>query len=75
MKCSWQTFLSPLKGQCQYHALIGLSQTTRSTGGFDFYNISKIEYLGHNDGEGLIRAFQKNLNISYKIPKIIGNAT
>ena len=36
MKCSWQTFLSPLKGQCQYHALIGLSQTTRSTGGFDW---------------------------------------
>ena len=36
MKCSWQTFLSPLKGQCQYHALIGLSQTTRSTGGFDY---------------------------------------
>ena len=36
MKCSWQTFLSPLKGQRQYHALIGLSQTTRLTGGFDF---------------------------------------
>ena len=28
MKCSWQTFLSPLKGQCQYQALIGLIQTT-----------------------------------------------
>ena len=28
MKCSWQTFLSPLKGQCPYYALIGLSQTT-----------------------------------------------
>ena len=27
-----------LKGQCQYHALIGLSQTTRSTGGFDSLN-------------------------------------
>jgi len=25
----------PLKGQCQYQALIGLFQTTRSTGGFD----------------------------------------
>ncbi len=40
MKCSWQTFLSPLKGQCQYHALLGLSQTTRLTGGFDFRIIS-----------------------------------
>ena len=36
MKCSWQTFLSPLKGQCPQYALIGLSQTTRLTGGFDF---------------------------------------
>ena len=35
MKCSWQTFLSPLKGQRQYQALLGLFQTTRSTGGFD----------------------------------------
>ena len=36
MKCSWQTFLSPLKGQCPQYALIGLSQTTRLTGGFDY---------------------------------------
>ncbi|MEE3473430.1 MAG: hypothetical protein VZR24_22605, partial [Butyrivibrio hungatei] len=35
MKCSWQTFLSPLKGQCPYQALLGLPQTTRFTGGFD----------------------------------------
>jgi len=35
MKCSWQTFFSPLKGQCQYQALLGLFQTTRLTGGFD----------------------------------------
>ena len=34
VKCSWQTFLSPLKGQRQYHALIGLSQTTRFNGWF-----------------------------------------
>ena len=39
MKCSWQTFLSPLKGQCQYQALIGLIQTTRSTGGFDCFTL------------------------------------
>ena len=37
MKCSWQTFLSPLKGQYQYQALLGLFQTTRLTGGFDFH--------------------------------------
>ncbi len=36
MKCSWQTFLSPLKGQCPYQALLGLPQTTRFTGGFDY---------------------------------------
>jgi len=35
MKCSWQTFLSPLKGQCPKQALLGLSHTTRFTGGFD----------------------------------------
>jgi len=35
MKCGWQTIPSPLKGQRQYQALLGLSQTTRSTGGFD----------------------------------------
>ena len=23
MKCSWQTFLSPLKGQCPYQAFLG----------------------------------------------------
>lgn len=39
MKCSWQTFLSPLKGQCQYQALLGLFQTTRLTGGFDFRHL------------------------------------
>ena len=36
MKCSWQTFLSPLKGQRPYQALLGLFQTTRLTGGFDY---------------------------------------
>jgi len=35
MKCSWQTFLSLLKGKCPYYALIGLVQTTCITGGFD----------------------------------------
>ena len=35
MKCGWQAILCPLKGQRQYKALIGLSQTTRLTGGFD----------------------------------------
>lgn len=35
MKCSCNFFLSPLKGQCQYQALIGLLHTTRLTGGFD----------------------------------------
>ena len=48
MKCSWQTFLSPLKGQCPQYALIGLSQTTRLTGGFDcgfcHFSIVLVDY-------------------------------
>jgi hypothetical protein len=40
MKCSWQTFLSPLKGQCPYQALLGLPQTTRFTGGFDYPHLT-----------------------------------
>lgn len=29
----------PLKGQCPYDALLGPSQTTRFTGGFDLFGI------------------------------------
>lgn len=36
---AWQTFLSPLKGQCLYQALIGLSQTTSFTVGFYYCEI------------------------------------
>jgi len=45
MKWSWQTFLSPLKGQCQYQALLGLFQTTRSTGGFDCLLVSRETFF------------------------------
>ena len=34
-ECSWQTHLWPLKGLCQYYALLGLTQATGSAGGFD----------------------------------------
>lgn len=36
MKCGWRTIPCPFKGQRQYQAFIGLSQTARLTGGFDF---------------------------------------
>ena len=51
MKCSWQTFLSPLKGQCPQYALIGLSQTTRLTGGFDFVitQVHNCKILAHSE--------------------------